>query len=420
VNFKNKFNRIIKSKDGKVLMENFVSLSLLQVASYVFPLITLPYLARVIGVDKFGEIAFAGAVMVYFQTIVDWGFKFTATRDIAKNRNDKNKVSQIFSNVMWAEFFLMLLSLIIFVALILLVPKFWAMRKLMLISFCVVPCYMLFPDWLFQGLEKMKYITVMNVFSKLLFTIAIFIFIKQKSDFILQPLFTSLGFVLSGIMSMYIIVVKWKIKFTKPSVSEIIKTIKSSTDVFINTIAPNLYNSFSVLLLGFWGGSVANGKLDVGNKFVTVFQQLISVISRTFFPYLSRKIDKHALFAKINIITAGCVALLLFLFAPLLVKIFYTPEFSDGILVLRVMACSVLFLTISSVYGTNYLIVQGYEKQLRKITMVVSLMGFSMSIPLIYYFHFVGAAITITLTRGILGLSIMKCAVMIKNKKLIG
>ena len=76
------------SKDNKVLVQNFAYLSLLQVAGYVFPLITMPYLARVIGVDGFGNIAFASAVMIWVQTIADWGFNFTATRDVAQNREN--------------------------------------------------------------------------------------------------------------------------------------------------------------------------------------------------------------------------------------------------------------------------------------------------------------------------------------------
>src|SRR5699024_8912844 len=102
-----------KSKDGKVLASNFGYLMLLQTASYVFPLITIPYLARVIGVEGFGKIAFAAAVVVWFQTVTDWGFNYTATRDVAQNKDNLEKVSEIFSNVLWARVLLALISFII-------------------------------------------------------------------------------------------------------------------------------------------------------------------------------------------------------------------------------------------------------------------------------------------------------------------
>lgn len=415
-NIHNKVKSIFNNKESKTVASNIGYLSLLQVASYTFPLITLPYLARTIGVESFGKIAFASAVIVWFQTIADWGFNYTATRDVAKNRDDIDKVSEIFSNVLWARVLLALLSFIVLFAAILLIPQFQTNADVLLVTFLLVPGHIMFPDWFFQALEKMRYITIFNLVSKSLFTIAVFLFIKERSDFILQPFFTSLGFLLSGIGSMYIILYRWNIRLRKPSIKHIIKTIRGSTDVFINNIMPNLYNSFSVLLLGFYGGSVANGKLDAGGKFVAVAQQFMGVLSRSFFPFLSRRIDQHNLYVKINLYIAAFFSVTLILCAPFIIKIFFTPEFYDAILVTRIMAVSVFFISLSNIYGTNYMIIQGYERKLRNITFVISLVGFGLSFPLIYHFSFVGAAVNIALTRGILGVSIMCAAINIKNK----
>ena len=80
-----------------------------------------------------------------------------------------------------------------------------------------------------------------------------------------------------------------------------------------------------------------------------------------------------------------------------------------------ILSISILFLSLSNVYGTNYMIISGHEKKLRNITAVSSVIGFLISFPLIYYWDFVGAAITITLTRGILGIGIMWCALKLKR-----
>lgn len=403
---RNAYNRINNSKDAKTLVTNFGYLSLLQVAGYVFPLITMPYLARVIGVDGFGKVAFASAIVVWFQTVADWGFNYTATRDVAKNRDDKEKVSEIFSNVLWARCLLMILSFLLLLLVISIVPTFRDNYAVILVTFLLVPGHIMFPDWFFQAMERMKYITILNLLSKLLFTILVFVFIKEKNDFILQPLFISLGFLLSGMIAMYIILSKWKVKLKQPSTKRIFETIKGSTDVFINNIMPNLYNSFSVMLLGFFGGPVSNGLLNAGSRFVSISQQFMTVISRTFFPFLSRRIDKHIFYSKLNIFIAVFFSAILFIFAPWIIKLFFTEEFYHAITVLRIMSISILFLTLSSVYGTNYMIIQGYEKQLRNITFFSSFFGFVLSIPLVYFFDYIGAAVTIVATRGILGLSI--------------
>ena len=399
--------KVKKNEDSKVLAQNFAYLTLLQIAGYVFPLVTMPYLAHVIGVEGFGKIAFASAIMVWLQTIADWGFNFTATRDVAQNREDSQKVSEIFSNVLWARCALMLISFFFLVLLVIAFPKFRDNIDILLVSFLMVPGHILFPDWFFQAMERMKYITILNVVSKLFFTVAVFVFIKEKSDYILQPLFTSLGFVVSGVIAFYYILVKWQVKLLKPSLGNIVLTIRKSTDVFLNNLMPNLYNSFSMVLLGFFGGEVANGKLDAGTKFVNIAQQFLSVLSRAFFPFLSRKLDKHQFYARVNLALSLCMSLLLFLFAPLIIDWFFTDEFVDSIIVLRIMSISIVFLALTNIYGTNYMIIAGYERQLRNITMVVSIIGFALSFPLIYYWGFIGAAITVTMTRGLLGFGIM-------------
>ena len=138
-NLKKHINQIKKSKDGRTLAANFGYLSLLQVAGYIFPLVTIPYLARVIGVAGFGKIAFAAAVLVWFENFTDWGFNYTATRDVALNRDNIEKVSEIFSNVIWAKFLLMIIALGLLLLLIQIIPIFRQNSTILLISFLIIP-----------------------------------------------------------------------------------------------------------------------------------------------------------------------------------------------------------------------------------------------------------------------------------------
>lgn len=397
-------HKISNSKDGKTVFANFGYLTLLQIAGYVFPLLTMPYLARVIGPDGFGKIAFASAVVVWFQTIADWGFNLTATRDVAQNRDDKDKVSHIFSNVLWARCLLTFLSGILLGILIIIVPYFRENAAIILITFMMVPGHILFPDWMFQAIEKMKYTTIFNLILKFIFTIAVFIFIHDKEDYIIQPLLTTIGYLLCGIGALYLILKKWGYTLYMPQWREIFHTIKCSTDVFINDLMPNLYNSFSVMLLGFWGGSTANGFYDGGNKFPTIFYQFQSVLSRAFFPFLSRRLDKHRVYAKINLGIAVFGTVLLIITAPWVIKIMLGSEFENSVIIMQILSCSIIFLAMSSTYGTNYLIISHHARQLRNLTFISSLIGMCVSIPLVYYFSYIGAAVTVLISRGLLGI----------------
>lgn len=395
--------RISGSKDGKTVFTNFGYLSLLQIAGYVFPLITMPYLARVIGADGFGKIAFASAIVVWIQTISDWGFNLTATRDVAQNRNDKEKVSRIFSNVLWARCILTILSGLILLFVVLVVPYLRENADIIFVTFLLVPGYILFPEWFFQAIERMKYTTIFNLIIKLIFTISVFIFIHKREDYLIQPLLTTIGYLLCGIGALYLILKKWGYTLYKPEWIEILKTIRNSTDVFINNLMPNLYNSFSVMLLGFFGGSTANGLYDGGNKFPTIFYQFQSVLSRAFYPFLSRRPDRHSFYAKLNIGSAMIGAIFLIAISPLVIKVMLGDEFGKSVIVMQILSFSVIFLAMDYTYGTNFLIINHKEKPLRNLTFVSSIVGMSVSIPLVYYFSYIGAAITVLLCRGVLG-----------------
>ncbi len=347
---------ITNNKDAKVLMTNFASLSVMRLIGYIFPLITLPYLARVIGVDGFGEIAFAAAVMIYFETFTNFGFNYTATRDIARIKNDTLLVSKIFSNVLFSKIILMLISVIVLGFCVYFIPFMYDKRVLLLITFLYIPGHIIFPDWFFQAQEKMVYITILNFISKLIFTLLVFIVIKEPSDYTLYPLLTACGYWMSGIIAMYIILKRFGVKLILPSWNDITETIKGSKNMFVSLFLPNLYTNFSTIILRVYGGSAATGIYSNGFRFISLSDQLFEVFSRTFFPFLSRRIDKHKIYVIISGFISVLASLMLFLLSDLIVDIFYTEEFKDSALVIKIMSICPIALFLMNTYGPNYLV----------------------------------------------------------------
>ena len=144
--------RIKGSKEAKVLFSNFSWLAVLKIVGYIFPLITLPYLSRVIGVDGFGEIAYAMSIIVFIETFTDFGFNYTATRDVARVRDNIKEVSIIFSNVFWSKLLLMIIGFLILCLLICFIPQFNRSKLILFLTFLYIPGHILFPEWFFQAM----------------------------------------------------------------------------------------------------------------------------------------------------------------------------------------------------------------------------------------------------------------------------
>lgn len=390
-----KIKNKIQSKDAKVLIGNFISLSALQLLSFVFPILTLPYLSRVIGLEKFGVLAFANAIIIFFYTFTEYGFNYTAVRDVSTNRENPEIVSKIFSTVLFSRVILMIISFILLLMLFIFSPEIQKYQTVILLTFLTVPGYILFPEWFFQAIEKMRYITIINVISKLLFTALIFICVKKESDFILIPLLTAAGFFISGFIAMYYVYFKFNVRIYFPNFNEIWLTIKSSTNMFISLILPNLYTSLSIIFLQSYWGKSATGIFDGGNKFIAISQQITNILSRTFYPFLARRIDKHRLYEIISFSFSGIISLVLFFGAEIIVKLFYTDEFLEAIIVLKILAFSPIFLFMMNAYGTNYLVLINKESVLRNIIIFCSIFGLILSYLLISWFSFIGAATAI-------------------------
>ncbi len=414
--YRNKIKRIWKSKDVKVLIENFLSLSLLRIVSYILPFVTLPYIAKIIGIKHFGTIAFASSVIVFFQTFADFGFNLTGVRDIARVRDDRSKASQILFTIIFAKIILMLIGLIILIILIYIFPQFKDNATILLLSFLIIPGYVLYPEWFFQGIEKMKYSATLSTLIKIIFTTSIFLFIKKEEDYILIPVLNSIGYIFSGIIAFYIIVNKYKYRYTKVTWSGIYNSTKKSFNIFITLILPNLYTNMSTILLNNMWGKSATGTFDAGNKFTGISSQITEVISRTFFPFLSRRIDKHQIFERISFTISIIITILMYFGANLIVSIFYTSAYSEAAIIIKIMSLSPIFIFMMNAYGTNYLVIVGKERVLRNIVIWCSVFGLLLSYILVKRYSYIGAASTITAVWAVRGLLTWLFAKRVKHK----
>ena len=284
---------MIGSQDKKRLLSNFFSLAILQGANYILPLITLPYLVRVLGVEYFGLLAFASATVAYFNVLVDYGFNLTATREISIHREDKAKVVEIFSSVMSIKFILLIVSFILLTLFVFSFEKFSKDALVYFLTFGTVVGQTLFPVWFFQGMERMKYITYLNILSKLIFTIAIFIFVQEQNDFWIVPLLTSIGFIIAGILSLILIQKEFNISFKLQPLETLRYYFIDGWDIFVSSFFGNFYRNFNTIVLGVLTNNIFVGYYSIAERVIKIIQMLQNIVGNVLFPYFSKKFHNN-------------------------------------------------------------------------------------------------------------------------------
>lgn len=394
--------KILENKDYKVIVENIFSLSGLQIAGYILPLITLPYLVRVLGPEKYGLIAFATAFVTYFQLLTNYGFNLSATREISIHRNNKDKISEIFSSVIIIKSLLMIVSLILLIIVVFTFSQFKNDWLIYLLTFGMVVGNVLFPIWFFQGIEKMKYITILNVLAQVIFTISIFIFIKSPNDYIFVPLINSLGILIAGIWGFKIALKSYDINLILPPIFIIKSHFKEGWHVFLSTAAISLYTTSNTFILGVFTNTVIVSYYAVAEKIILAVIGLLNPISQAIYPHISKVVinskEKGIVFirkiTKIIGILGLVLSLLLFIFAGLIINILFGSQFSESITVLRILSFLPLIVGLSNVFGIQTMLTFNYKEAFSRIILGAGLINISLALILVPQFKDIGISVS--------------------------
>jgi PST family polysaccharide transporter len=367
----NKLKNITNTEDKKRLLSNFFSLSILQAFTYILPLLTLPYLVRVLGVDKFGLVMFAQSFIIFFNILVDYGFNLSSTREVSIHRDNKEKLTEIFSSVMSIKVMLIFVSFFILTIVVFSFEKFSNDWELYYLSFLVVIGNAMFPIWYFQGIEKMKYITIVNITSKLIFTILIFIVIQEPSDYIYVPILNGFGFIIGGILSLWIVFYKFNQKFCFKNM-KIKEHIRNGFHVFLSISSSTILSATPILLIGTFLDYTMAGYYSAFEKLVSAIKSFFYIINQTFFPRLSKIFSESKekyliLWKRLSIYTIiSSVVLYIFLYftSSFFLSYYLGANFIEHIYIFEILSVTIVLYTIINALGLNGLLVIGKHKQL--------------------------------------------------------
>jgi len=398
---KNKLSNHIEDK--KIITSNYLSLLFLQIANYLLPLLVLPYLVRVLGAENFGLIMFAQSLTTFFIVFVDFGFSLSGTREISLARNDKQKLSKIFSAIMFIKVGLILIASLLLFIIVNFFSRFSVDAEIYYLSFGVVIGQALFPVWFYQGIEKMKFITITNIAAKTIFTLLVFVFIRLQTDYILVPIFNSLGFIVAGIFGL--LFCYRFIDFKLPSIALMNRLLLESYSLFISNLATSLYTASNVFILGIFGGNIIAGVYSSMEKLVLAIKNIYLPLYQALYPWLTKqsdmiKINTIEKIRPIILIVSLLITLFILLFGKTMLSIIYNDNLIISYSVIfKILSFISVFSALSMLYITLYFPSIKKDKVRMNILISGGLFNFLLSLVLVYYFGIYGTAFTVVSTE---------------------
>ncbi len=391
------------------LVENYLSLSVLQVINYLLPLITLPYLVRILGVEKFGLVMFAMAFIQYFLIFADYGFNLSATKEISVYRNNKTKVSEIFFSVMIIKSLLIFIGLLIFSAIVLGFDKFSGDWKVYFFTLGIVIGNTMFPIWFFQGMEKMKYITILNITAKSIFTILIFVFIREQSDYLYVPIFNSLGYISAGAISLWIIFRNFGLKVYIPKVSIVYGYFKNSTQFFLSRASVSLYSNSNTFIIGLFLGNAMAGYYAAAEKLFMAIRMVYTPLNTALYPYMckAKNLKLYKRIFKYAVLFNFLLSLVIFIFSTFIINMLYGEGFMISADLLKIFSGLSLVMVPAILLGYPLLAAMGYPKYVNYSTIVASLLHIAILIAILPIINvYLVAAVTILTQLIVVGIRV--------------
>ncbi|MDR1556950.1 MAG: oligosaccharide flippase family protein [Tannerellaceae bacterium] len=359
----------------KPMMQNFVSLVLLQGINYLLPLLTFPFLFRVLGVEHWGLITFGYTLIQYFVIFTDFGFNLSATKYISTHRDSLHHINRYLNSAFICRFLLAATGFLFLLLLTMLFDKFKQESLFFISYFGIVIGNVMFPMWYFQGMEKMKYITVFNIVAKSVSFIPFFIFIREPQDYALVPVFYSIGFILAGLISIYIIYFKEKMKWFIPSLKEIRFAFSDSFTYFLSRLSVSMFTNINTFIIGLVCGNTAVGYYSAAEKLYQAYNQLLIPFSGVLFPHIAKTRDVSFFKRTLRYITPANIILLtgILLYSSWIIQIVYGGSAQEGsLLVFRILMCGCFFTIPSMLLGYPFLAAMGHAHYTNWTVVIVS------------------------------------------------
>ena len=341
-------------------------MGVLQVANYLIPFLVLPIISRILGASLFGSVSYAQNIVTYLTLLINYGFEYSATRQISIAREDKAKTDVIFWSVIAAKGMLLILSFAILAVLPFCMERVACDPKLYIYTALANIGIVFFPTWYLQGVQQMDKMAWANFFTKLLGAVLVLSLVREASAYRLYPLLMSASSILIGIGAMIYVIRHFGISRPVLSRQTLREVMQAGAPIFLNNVFVALYTTANMTILGMYAADDVIGYFSGAQRLIQALNMVVVMpVSMAVFPEISRRFAQSkaqgAKFLKQVLLLAGAaaaaVSLITFLCAPLMIRIMYGAGFAPSIELLKwlspipFLVMIATLLTVQGLYG---------------------------------------------------------------------
>lgn len=348
---------------------NFIMNAILSVSAFIFPLITFPYVSRILGASGNGKITFATSIVTYFSMFAQLGIPTYGIRTCAACRDNPKKLNKTVQELLILNSITVVLSYIAFSICMITVPKFQEENSLMIIASAGILLNAIGMEWLFQALEQYSYITIRNLAFKVLSIILMFVFVHTPKDYIVYGAINVVGTCGSNIFN---VIYAGKFLDRRPIGNYDLKQhIKPILGFFMLTVSVSVYTSMDSVMLGFMTSDAQIGYYAAATKMKTIVVSLVTALGTVLLPRMSNFIaqgkmdDFYRMIKKsFNFIFVIATPLTLFcIVASKLIILFLAGDgYTSAIVPMQIISLTIIFIGLSNITGMQVLVPTNREQ----------------------------------------------------------
>ena len=361
-------------------IQNFLFLAIIQSSNVLISIISMPLLIQNIGVDQFGLVNLALAVIILLNILVGFGYNLSAPREVAINQKDKTALSHLVSNVFSAKILLASTASLIILVAVFGLNLFKDYQMILVFSVLMLFSEATLPLWFFQGMEKMKLISIANIFSKLLFLMGIVLFIHSPSQSKWVNFMMGLTGLSINLLLLFYIHTFLGIRVYRPEFSTIWISLKENILLFFNNLASHISINGGLIILSFFSVAETLGMYSLAERIIMVLRMFPSIVFQAIIPTASKLYieDQSKMFHFLKrvykkVLLGGFViSACTYYLAPWMIKVLSGSELLDSVQFLRILAF-VPFLSCLNVANVTMMMAAGLKNLLFKGSWIMCL-----------------------------------------------